>query len=514
MALYLGGVDEPDLVGRVIAGGLRVTERAGSTPQGPLYDAEYLDGRPVQLLILPRPAPGEEPAGLRSFRLATRVRHPNVAAVFAVGELGDGSSYVVLEVLDGEPLADLLSAGSALPFGDALDLALQVTAGLEAVHQAGFVHGNVSPGAILVTRPPYGTPQVKLVGFSPDTDRQRAPRVTAESAGYASPERLAGGPPDERSEVFSVGAVFHQLLTGSPASQRQVVTNVPGLARPVLEKALARSPASRYQTMSDLREALEALGVAARAPSRGRGVRRTIGRVIAVGLVLVAGGLLLGPVWRSVETMGGQALRPSSDSQAAVAPQPSPPTAASAESTGVAAPRRSRPPPEGDARRREPSRQRRTAEPTPAPEALGYVGQPSSADPAPDTLRNTTPRNPAPPSAKPAPPAGPAKPPPAPPRPRHVLDEDQGLRLAISDVTRTGLADDVREVRPGHLVVQLAPDGMNVPSASYNLQRLYLAYSAATQVPDLVVLELRRGGEPYGWFTREGLRTTGSPGGR
>jgi hypothetical protein len=91
-----------------------------------------------------------------------------------------------------------------------------------------------------------------------------------------------------------------------------------------------------------------------------------------------------------------------------------------------------------------------------------------------------------------------------------VLEEDQGLRQAIGDVTRIGLAENVVEMRPGLLVVQLAEGGMEVPSASYNLQRLYLAYSAATRQQDTVALELRRNGELHGWFTREGFRQASS----
>lgn len=87
-----------------------------------------------------------------------------------------------------------------------------------------------------------------------------------------------------------------------------------------------------------------------------------------------------------------------------------------------------------------------------------------------------------------------------------MLDQDPPLRLAIGDVTRVGLAERVVETRLGLLVVDLAPNGMGVPSASYNLQRLYLAYSAATEQQDTVAIELRREGKVYGWFTRAGLR--------
>ena len=101
MALDQRSTDYSGLVGRNIAGGLRVTQRTGSTSQGSLYEAEDLEGRQVVLLILPPGGPGQEPAGARSFKLATRIRHPNVAAVQAVGDLEDGSAYVVLEQLVG-----------------------------------------------------------------------------------------------------------------------------------------------------------------------------------------------------------------------------------------------------------------------------------------------------------------------------------------------------------------------------------------------------------------------------
>ena len=86
-----------------------------------------------------------------------------------------------------------------------------------------------------------------------------------------------------------------------------------------------------------------------------------------------------------------------------------------------------------------------------------------------------------------------------------MLEQDPGLRQALGDVTRIGLAENIVELRPGLLIVELTADGMGVPSASYNLQRLYLAYSAATRQQDTVAIELRRNGTAYGWFTRAGL---------
>jgi hypothetical protein len=94
------------------------------------------------------------------------------------------------------------------------------------------------------------------------------------------------------------------------------------------------------------------------------------------------------------------------------------------------------------------------------------------------------------------------------------LEQNPALRLAMGDVTRVGLAENLVEAQPGLLIVQLAPEGMDVPSASYNLQRLYLAYSAANKQLDTVALELRQSGKLYGWFTREGLRYVSPDGAR
>jgi serine/threonine protein kinase len=532
MVLDQAGTDDLGLVGRILAGGLRVTERTGHSPQGPLYEAEDPDGRRVVLLILPARASWQETAGVRFLRMASQIRHPNVAGVYALGNLEDGSTYVVLELLVGEPLPQFLSEKS-LPIGEALDLTVQIAAGLEALHHGGLVHGSVSPDAIVVTRPPFGKSQVKLVGFGLDFDEQHATKLQdGNVAYYASPERLAGGPADVRGDVFSAGALLHYLLSGSPPPRDPPVGDVPRIARPVLERALAPRTALRFRTMTEFREAVEALAAAAVAEPDSLAARRILGRALLAGLVLLASGVVLAPVWRRVEMSRG-------GTPTVVAP-PVP--------THSAAPADSGPTPNADARRgpertAEPrrstqagripaeSRQRTPApEPTPvaptrdrpvevrngAPEAAGYQGRPRSSDPSPDTGERRPP-SPQPPRPTPAvaPNPSPAKPPPAkPPRSLSELEQSPGLRLAIGDVTRVGLAEQVVEARLGLLVLQLAPDGLSVPSAQYNLQRLYLAYSASTDQQDPVELELRRNGKVVGWFTSGGLRYTSPDGGR
>jgi hypothetical protein len=147
------------------------------------------------------------------------------------------------------------------------------------------------------------------------------------------------------------------------------------------------------------------------------------------------------------------------------------------------------------------------------PEAVGYVAPSSSSD----ASRDSAPRTPPPPPRATAPPT-PRPAPASPPRPRgrsrSELDQSPPLRLAMGDVERVGLAESVDESQPGVLIVHLAPEGMDVPSAEYNLQRLYLAYSAATRQPDTVAIELRLKGKLYGWITRAGLRYASPDGAR
>ena len=522
MVLDHAHTDDLDLIGRMVPGGLRVMERTGLSPQGPLYEAEDLEGRRVVLLILPIRASWQEPAGVRALRFASRIRHPNVAGVYALGNLEDGSTYVVLEQVVGDPLSELLIERTALPIGESLDLIVQIAAGLEALHHGGLVHGSVSPGAIVVTRAPFGKSEVKLIGFSLDSEGQRATLLDEGNAAFASPERVAGGLPDVRGDVFSAGAVFYYLLTGSPPPRDAAAGQVPRIARPVLERALAPLTADRFRTMTEFREAVEALAAAAVTSPDTLVARRILGRALVAGLVLLASGVLLAPVWSSMEIGRGGA--------AAVAPLPAPTRpAASADSDTTAPgaeahqgrvrpaqPRRSteasRIPAEPRHRSPGPNGDRSTETRNEAREAVGYMAQPSSSDVSPERVE----RGPALPAPGPRPtaPVAPKPPPVDPPRPLAKLQEDPGLRLGIGDVTRLNLADTLFEARLGVLVLQLAPDGLSIPSAEYNLQRLYLAYSAATDHQGSeVTLELRRNGKVVGWFTAEGLRYASAGGG-
>lgn len=590
-------------IGRILAGGLRIISRLGSSPDGSLFQAQYPNGAEVTVLVPPSKTADGEPSPRDLFSRAAQIRHSNVAAVYELGEMEDGAVYVVLEQVPGEPLSDVLAEGRVFALDAAIDLALQASAGLQAAYRAGFVHGNVSPRTIIMTPVAHGRSLIKLTGFQPSLRLRQAGAKPSDlqeaDKRYASPERLMGYPGDERSDVFSLGAVAHHLLTGMPQNQGQIDTSIPRAARTELETALAHDPSRRYQSLLELDGALRRVASAAAGQQRSTYQRVLRIGAVAAGLALVAGGIGQFPVsiWRA--TTGEQrnsSPTPQSVFDLARAPSPAPTAPLVAKSSpasqrGGPTQRATRPPPasrevlesrtdqsvnagkvaipahaeRGSSRAtpgwaerfarielavqeivqklstelpvaaerkahtaddlrsdgpisrsrgiatqtratRAPTRapvekreNRRIAEIPPDEEPSGYVGEPVT-NLLPDSQSGSSP-----PTGLPRVRVAPVPRSAIDPRPRAELELDQGLRQSIGDVMRLGIAKDIAEIRPGSLRVSLTLAAMHVSSVLYNLQRLYLAYSAATQYHDDVELELRQGDALYGRFTRDGL---------
>ncbi|MEA2713337.1 MAG: zinc D-Ala-D-Ala dipeptidase, partial [Gemmatimonadales bacterium] len=296
---------EPSLVGRTLGAGIRVRERLRDTPLGTLYRAEYPTGLEVAVVLLGSTSADSGALALRRQRCrdAIQIQHPNVAAIHELSETDDGLVYVVAEFLTGELLSETLAKRGALPLGDALDLCLQAAGGLQAAHELGWVHGRLSPDSILLTGTVGDHPLVKLIAFSPESLLRRAdaqpPIEQGVSLQYASPERIAGHPSDERADVYSLGAVLHHLLTGVPPTLGGAA---PEGMRAVLRRALDPSPARRFQTVAEFVAALarpvEPVVNQLPEPTRtgGRKLLRNLWpeqRVVAAVLVAVFAGLWL-----------------------------------------------------------------------------------------------------------------------------------------------------------------------------------------------------------------------------
>jgi serine/threonine protein kinase len=286
----------PTLVGRTLPGNLRILSRLGEIPEGSLYSAEDPTGVEVTVVSLEAERNDRSAAdgSILLLRLqqklqhAIQIKHPNVAAVHEVGRTSDGLVYVVMEQVAGEPLSNILAVRGAVSLHEALNLCLQAAAGLEAAHKVGLVHGNVSPSSILITEA-EGHARVKLIRFPLAFSREQPgdPAINiAGSAKYASPERLAGQQPDQRCDVFSLGAVLHHLLTGAPPKESRIDAG-PKVTRDVLTQALDPAPAQRFQTIAEFSGALERAAAMASAPKLTTANRFVTRNVVGISLVVI-----------------------------------------------------------------------------------------------------------------------------------------------------------------------------------------------------------------------------------
>jgi len=227
-------------------------------------------GRPVAVKLLAEHFAGDNEIRrrfLREARIAGALNHPNIVSVYDIGER-DGCPFIVMELVEGESLADLLARDGPLEPGRAVELALQACAGLEHAHRAGLVHRDVKPANLLIRRD--GTLKVADFGIA----RVAAAATTLTQAGailgtasYLAPEQAEGGEVTARADVYALGAVLYELLAGRPpfvaesiqelvlgqqrAQIEPLVDVAPGLEGVVLW-ALARDPAARPDSAAEL----------------------------------------------------------------------------------------------------------------------------------------------------------------------------------------------------------------------------------------------------------------------
>ncbi|MBL1084432.1 serine/threonine protein kinase [Streptomyces actinomycinicus] len=179
---------------------------------------------------------------LAEARLLRRAGSGRLVQVYDIGELPDGRPYFVMEYADGGTLADL-PAGGPLPVRDALALTAEAARGAAALHEAGIVHRDIKPTNVLLHTAPDGTRRVLLadLGLAKSLAQASVLTLAAGSAGYQPPEQAEPGEGiDERADVYSLGAVAYELLTGTvPGPPGKVVP--PGRLRPELGEDVARA---------------------------------------------------------------------------------------------------------------------------------------------------------------------------------------------------------------------------------------------------------------------------------
>jgi serine/threonine-protein kinase len=223
------------------------------------------------------------------------LRSPHVVRTFDAGRLPSGEPFVIMERLHGEDLEQRLRKRGPLPLADAVRFVMQACKGLAEAHAAGIVHGDIKPGNLLVARRTRGGEALKIIDFAPSVPRPGAPDdplVTC-SPGYASPEQLGARPDvDGRADVFALGAVLYELVTGKrafeasnlrgmletigrvPPSMRVLRPEVSHALDIVVRRCLARDREARFEGALELHDALAALS--RRKPRVSSGVGRTL----------------------------------------------------------------------------------------------------------------------------------------------------------------------------------------------------------------------------------------------
>ena len=216
-----------DLEGTVIAGQYRIGPRMGSGASGVIYEATRLtDGMPVAIKLLRAATAHDVTASDRLRRESEALGlswHPNVVEVIDHGHLPDGTSYLIMELLRGEMLATRLKYRVRLTPKELLPIAKQVVDALVAIHAAGVVHRDLKPSNIYLV-PDEDTPmgeRVKVFDFGIARVEWEEMRITNIGApmgtpGYMSPEQETGGEVDGRSDVYAAGAVLYECLVGEP----------------------------------------------------------------------------------------------------------------------------------------------------------------------------------------------------------------------------------------------------------------------------------------------------------
>ena len=308
-------IDHYEIVGWLGAGGMGVVYRARDPRLG----------REVAIKLISEPV-ATDAGRMHRFeqeaRAAGQLNHPNIVAVYDIGRFA-GSPYIVSELLEGESLRSRLAAG-ALPPRRAIDFARQTAEGLAAAHERNIVHRDVKPDNLFITR----DGRIKILDFgiakltAPNGDAaqhtglptETEPGLVVGTASYMSPEQVRGEPVDPRSDIFSFGAVFYEMLAGRAAFTRDTAPETmtailkadppplrapeisPSLQR-IVSRCLEKTREMRFQSARDLAFGLEVLSdtvAAATVPVRAAKTRHW---TLAIAAAMVVTSLAALAIW-------------------------------------------------------------------------------------------------------------------------------------------------------------------------------------------------------------------------
>ena len=297
----------------------RILEHLGGGGMGVVYKAQDLKlDRPVALKFLP-PALTRDPEAKERFiheaKAASSLQHNNICTVHDIDQTDDGQVFIVMDLYDGETLEKQIERG-ALPIDQAVEIALHVAAGLSRSHEAGIIHRDIKPANIMVTK----RGEVKIVDFGLAKLAGRTlltqSGTTLGTVAYMSPEQANSNAVDKRTDIWSLGVVLYEMLTGTrpfesnyeqalvysilnqePRPVRVLRPEVPEAIEKICRRAMAKDPEHRYKDAPEFIADLESYKGGMQLSEKTRSTLSKKGKLVYAGtavivVVIAAAGLL------------------------------------------------------------------------------------------------------------------------------------------------------------------------------------------------------------------------------
>lgn len=306
----------------------RLVREIGRGGMGVVHEAVHCDlGRSVAIKVLSKGTLGGKlfDRFRNEARAIASLRDRNLVELFDFGVSADGQPFYVMELLEGESLDCYLERERGMDWREAVRIGVQACSALGAAHCAGVIHRDIKPGNLFVCRD--GT--LKLLDFGvAKAQNSRAETSDCEKSGifgtpeYMAPEQAGGGDADERSDLYSLGCVLYELLTGAlpfaeestlallaaktektmePVCKRAPKRGIPSMLDQTIQRATATDPSQRFKNAAEMRAALEA---ALQEPLRARQRRRSVSAVCAALAVVGLGGI----AWYGAGNPAGRSL--------------------------------------------------------------------------------------------------------------------------------------------------------------------------------------------------------------
>jgi serine/threonine protein kinase/TolB-like protein len=296
----------------------KILEHLGGGGMGVVYKAQDLKlDRPVALKFLPPELLRDAEAKKRfvhEARAASALQHNNICTVHDIDETDDGQMFIVMDLYEGETLKKRIERGP-LKIEDAVDIAMQVGQGLFKAHEHGIVHRDIKPANIMVTSD--GVAKIVDFGLAKLSGQTMVTKTgsTLGTAAYMSPEQARGQEADQRSDIWALGVVVYEMLTGrnpfageyaeavtyrilneDPEFVSKIRPEVPKELEHIVERTTAKDPARRFQTVGEFCAELRALPGQGKEVGRhkpffghlGRRQRKIASRVLSVSIILLA----------------------------------------------------------------------------------------------------------------------------------------------------------------------------------------------------------------------------------